>query len=602
MLPVMLNVRDRPCLVVGAGSVALRKVLSLLAAGAKVTIVAPQALPDLTALAEGGRVVHEQRAFRAGDTAGFTLVFAATDQSAVNRQVFQEAETRGVLANVADDPELCSFHVPARVTRGALEIAIASSGGAPFVSRRLRSVIEARMGHEWTEWTDAAHRFRQRVKELGLPHEAQEELYDRFFAETVDAGRFAVTVPTSEEMEGWLAPRASAPSRESSAPPPRTADLGPRAAPAGLVSLVGSGPGAPGLLTVRGLDRLRRADAVVYDRLAEGALPPDLPAHVELHCVGKTAGNHPVRQEEINATLIRLAQAGKRVVRLKGGDPYVFGRGSEEAEALDDAGIAFEVIPGVTSGIAATGYAGIPVTHRREAVRVTLVTAHEAVKRDGPQIRWDLLAQDPSGTIVGYMGVTALRHACAELLAYGMDPSTPAAMVERGTSASQRTLVSTLADLPDDAERAEIAPPALFVIGKTVRHAARLDWRVRLPLTGQRIAVALGTSAAVRALDDAGAEVVPLPFPLTPAARIALGALPITGCVLASVVEVDAIEEERDGLGFSDGVMAWCVGGETAARARRHGWRNVLEISSAADVEAIARHVRAHRALGEEPR
>ena len=193
------------------------------------------------------------------------------------------------------------------------------------------------------------------------------------------------------------------------------------------MSLVGAGPGCAGLLTLRGRQRLLSAQAVLYDRLAAPALPCDLPDCVALYPVGKHAGTHPIPQEQITALLVQLAREDKRVVRLKGGDPNVFGRGGEEAEALAAAGIPFEIVPGVTSGVAAPAWLGVPVTHRQEAVRLTLVTAHESVKSDGPQVRWDLLAQDPHATLVGYMGVSSLPRVVAQLLAGGMSPQTPAA-------------------------------------------------------------------------------------------------------------------------------------------------------------------------------
>ncbi|MBI4863530.1 MAG: uroporphyrinogen-III C-methyltransferase [Candidatus Riflebacteria bacterium] len=239
----------------------------------------------------------------------------------------------------------------------------------------------------------------------------------------------------------------------------------------GPVSLVGAGPGDRGLLTVRGRERLLAADAIVCDRLAVTTLPCDLPASVELHWVGKEAGHHPVPQDEINALLVRLAREGKRVVRLKGGDPYVFGRGGEEALALSEAGVAFEVIPGVTAGVAVAAYAGVPVTHRHEAARVTFVTAHEAIRSSRCSVRWDLLAADPHATLVGYMGVTSLPDVVERLLAAGMDPATPAAMVERGTTSRQRVVTCTLSGLVDGVRREHLDAPALFVIGPTVRYA-----------------------------------------------------------------------------------------------------------------------------------
>jgi uroporphyrin-III C-methyltransferase/precorrin-2 dehydrogenase/sirohydrochlorin ferrochelatase len=475
-----------------------------------------------------------------------------------------------VWVNVSDDPELCTFHLPARVRRGPLQITVGSSGEAPFVVRRLRQLFERRFGPEWGEWLEAAARFRRSVRRLGFEPERREKLYERFFADTVDGERLRARVPTAAEEREWL----DAPTEDHYAPSPADGDRAaaqPDSGP-GFVSLVGAGPGCPGLLTVRGLSRLLAADAVVYDRLAASALPTGLDPRVELHPVGKTAGNHPVPQGEINALLVRLARSGLKVVRLKGGDPYVFGRGGEEAEALASAAIPFEVVPGVTSGVAAPACVGIPVTHRRESVRVTLLTAHETSKSDGPQVRWDLLAQDPHATLVGYMGVTALPTVVERLVAGGMDPATPAAVVEQGTTAAQRRVISTLAELPAAAVAAGIGPPALFVIGPTVRHAARLDWLARLPLAGRRLLVPATSTELIGALEAAGAEVVAVPLPVTPAARVVMAALPLQGCVVTSAAEVDWLDDERGSPGWVEGTVAWCLGEDAAARARAYAW------------------------------
>jgi uroporphyrin-III C-methyltransferase/precorrin-2 dehydrogenase/sirohydrochlorin ferrochelatase len=574
MYPVMLDIAGRRCLVVGGGGVALRKVQGLLADGARVTVVAPEVVAPLRLLAETGRVEWHPRPYREGEAAGYALVLAATDQREVNAQVSRDAHGAGVWVNVADDPELCAFHLPARVQRGPLQLAVASAGEAPFAVRRLRQLLERRFGEAWGEWLEAAARFRVRVRELTSDGSGRDVLYDRFFAETVDGDRLTARVPTLAETEQWLAvaerdhpaaPRAAAVT---------SADRAPRAA-AGLVSLVGAGPGCPGLLTVRGLGRLLEAEAVVYDRLAAPVLPTELPATVELHPVGKTAGDHPVPQQEINALLIRLARRGLRVVRLKGGDPYVFGRGGEEAEALAAAGIRFEVVPGVTAATAALAWAGIPATHRREAVRLTLLTAHEAIKSDGPQVRWDLLAQDPHATIVGYMGVTALPGIVSSLVEAGMDPATPAAMVEQGTTSAQRQVMATLAELPTAVVDAGLGPPALIVIGPTVDHADRLDWYGQLPLSGQRVVLPTASAELARVLERAGAEIVTVPLPVTPAARVVMAALPLSACVVRGRAEVDWLDDERGSPGWGARVVTWCVGEEALARARERGWQQL---------------------------
>jgi uroporphyrinogen III methyltransferase/synthase len=346
---------------------------------------------------------------------------------------------------------------------------------------------------------------------------------------------------------------------------------------------------------VRGRQRLLQAQAVVYDRLAAAALPCDLPPAVELHGVGKAAGHHPVPQEEINALLVRLALEGKRVARLKGGDPFVFGRGGEEAERLAAEGIPFEIVPGVTSGVAAPAWVGIPVTHRRESVRLTLLTAHESAKAEGPQMRWDLLAKDPHATLVGYMGLTALPRVVEKLLAAGMDPATPAAVIQEGTLAGQRSVVSSLTELADAARREGLEPPALFVIGPTVKHAERLDWQRRLPLAGERLVVAAAHGALALALERAGAEVVVVPLPVTPAARIVMGVSPLSGCLLRSASEVEAFDEERGGAGWQGSPTAWCQGPATVSRARQLGWRWVDELEEELDIEGMVARIRRRR-------
>jgi len=361
------------------------------------------------------------------------------------------------------------------------------------------------------------------------------------------------------------------------------------------VSLVGAGPGDPGLLTLRGYERCLTADVIVYDRLAAPALPCDVLPDVELHAVGKEASRHPVPQEEINALLVRLSREGKQVVRLKGGDPFVFGRGSEEATELERAGLPFEIVPCVTAGIAVPAYAGIPVTHRREAVRVTIVTAHEAVKSTGPQVRWDLMAADPHATIPGYMGVTQLSDVIRKLLGAGLDPNTPAAVIERGTTSAQRVVKSTASGLADAVAEAGLEPPGLFVIGPTVAHADELDWFGRAPLMGERLVLPAPRGELASELELAGAQVLTVPLPFTPAARVVVDALPVTGCVAWDAGEVDAFDEERSGPSWSADAPVWCVGAEAASRAREIGWSVVHELRDSALPEDVVQMVASRR-------
>ena len=578
MYPVMLAVDKQHCLLVGGGGIALRKLEGLLSQGARITVVCPEPVPAVETLAEREQVTLELRPYRDGEAADYALVIAATDDREVNRRVYEDAHAAGVWVNVVDDPPLCTFHLPARVQRGSLQIAVASEGEAPFAVRRLRKLLEVHFGHAWSEWMEAAARFRREVRARGLTRIEEEAAYDAFFEHTVDPVTFKTRVPLDEEVAACLDKGGPSPDCFAPGAEPRPATEPPAAETAGLVSLVGAGPGDPGLLTLRGRRRLLAADAVVYDRLAETALPPELGDHVELHCVGKQAGTHPVPQEKINDMLVDLSRRGKRTVRLKGGDPYVFGRGSEEAETLRAAGLPFEVVPGVTSAVAVPAYAGMPVTHRGEAVRATLVTAHESSKTGGPQVRWDLLAGDPHASLLGYMGVTSLPAVVEKLLDGGLDPETPAAMISRGTTSAQHVVKATVSTLPQAILDEGLEPPALFIIGPTVRHAEHLDWFGTAPLKGERLVMIAPAGSLAEVLELQGAEIVEVPLPVTESARIVMGALPLTGCLFFNAEEVEVFDEEREGRGWGRDVVAWCLSPEAAECARGLGWRRVEEL------------------------
>jgi uroporphyrin-III C-methyltransferase/precorrin-2 dehydrogenase/sirohydrochlorin ferrochelatase len=560
MYPVTLDLRGRPCVVVGAGRVAERKIAGLVAEGASVAVVAPRIGAGVLELELAGRVSVRRRAFVDSDVDGAVLVLSATDEGAVNEAVAQAARARGILVNVADDPRLCDFHLPARVERGALQFAIASGGEAPFVVRRLRELFERKLEGRWARWIAAAARFRVMVRSARVPAASAEAAYDRFFAGTVNERELSVRVPSPSEESAWLSARP---------PSPKDVPAAGRAEARGFVSLVGAGPGDAGLLTLRGAARLRAADAVVYDRLAARALPCDLSPRVELWDVGKHAGHHPVPQGEINDLLVRLARAGKRVVRLKGGDPYVFGRGAEETAVLRSEGIACEVVSGVTAGIAAPAAAGIAVTSRGVATRVTLLTAHEGAES---RARWHAMAHDPEATIVGFMGVSALPRVVAELLAAGMAADTPAAIVEMGTTSAQRSIFAELAALSSRAAEARMEPPAVFVIGRSATYRRELDWRRRLPLTGERIALLSSADDLTLALEDAGAEVVRLSIPLTPSARVVLAVGAPTAWILTHPLELEAVSPA-----VAPTAIVCCLSAVAAAQARADHVGRVVE-------------------------
>jgi len=576
MFPVTLCVEKARCLVVGGGSVALRKAESLMREGADVTVVAPDAVAGLRDLASAGSIAWERRTYRTGEAGAFRLVFAATDRCEVNRQVHDDAVAANVSVNVADDPELCTFQLPARLDRGPLQIAISSQGGAPFVVRRLRELLERRLDASWGEWAAAAARFRARVHASVAAADARQRAFDRFFSATVDGGGLRVRVPADGEAEGWLAEDADGP------------------LPVGLVSLVGAGPGSAGLLTVRGLNRLMAADTVVYDRLAESALPCDLPVATELISVGKEAGHHSVPQDEINALLIALARRGKRVVRLKGGDPFIFGRGGEEALALRRAGVPCEVVPGISAGVAGPAYAGVPVTQRGMATSLTLFTAHRAAEQSA-QARKPSFLDAAGSTLVGFMGVGNLATLAEELERHGLAADTPAMLIERASTSAQRRVSATVATLDGAARAAGIRPPALLVVGETVRLADELAWYERLPLAGERLLLAAPGGGLGEDLDLAGAEVLEVPLPPTPAALVALRALPLTGWVARTAGEARSIAAVLATEASAKGAVAFCSCAEAAEAARAAGWPAVRALDRCAGGGELARAIGAVR-------
>jgi uroporphyrin-III C-methyltransferase / precorrin-2 dehydrogenase / sirohydrochlorin ferrochelatase len=575
VFPVTLCLEKARCLVVGGGEVAFHKVEGLLREGAEVTVVAPDAIAALARLAVAGTVAWEKRAYEAGEARAFRLVFAATDRREVNRQVRDDADGAGVWVNVADDPELCTFHLPARLERGPLQVAVGSGGRAPFVVRRLRELLESRVDAAWSEWADAAARFREMVRSNGVGAGRRERLFDRFFAETVDRRRLRVRVPAEAELHAWAAGLGSAPVAGGS----------------GLVSLVGAGPGNSGLLTLRGYRRLVAADAVVYDRLAEPALPCDLSGEVELHAVGKEAGHHPVPQDEINALLISLARQGKRVVRFKGGDPYVFGRGGEEALALHAAGVAFEVIPGISAGVAGPAFAGVPVTQRGVASRVTFFTGHPS-PAEGADESGGTACSVSQTTLVGFMGVGNLATVAADLARQGVAEDTPAMLIERATTSRQRCVHATVGTLARVAADERVLPPALLVVGDAVRFATALGWHQRLPLARERLLLTAPAGMLGEALELAGAEVIEVALPFTQAASVAVGALPVTVWLARTTAEAAGFCGELARAAGAAGAVAVCVGGEVATIARECGWPVVREVAGECDAAAVVRAIR----------
>ena len=454
--PVFFDLKGQNVLVVGGGDVALRKISLLERSGAVITLVAPEIVPELRQRGAAGHLKVKAREFVPSDLDGARLVIVATSRRAINRWIAKLSDARAIPVNVVDDREASRFIIPAIVDRDPVLVAVSTGGTSPVLARRLRERLEAsipkRMG-------DLALWLR------GLRRTSMARLRDtkerrRFFETIVDgpaARRFI-----DGDSQGALRIAQRLLSRTATAP---------RAS--GEVTLVGAGPGDPELLTLKALRALQDADVVFHDRLVSDAILDFARRDATRICVGKSAGGIGTTQSEINHLLIRHATEGKRVVRLKGGDPFIFGRGGEELEALALAQIDFSVVPGVTAASGCAAYAGIPLTHREYAHSVSFVTGH--ADENGKQPDWRALAF-PGATAVFYMGLARLDHIVSKLLEHGAAVTLPAAIVARGTLPNQRIIAATLGTILDAASRAALESPALLVVGEVVALQSKLAW------------------------------------------------------------------------------------------------------------------------------
>src|SRR6056297_2243996 len=457
-LPVFLRLQDVPCLIVGGGETASRKFRLLAAAGARVTVVAPGLVAELASARHDEALVHVDAEFEPAHLDGQRLVIAATSDRSLNRWVAELADGRGVPCNVVDDPGSCRFIMPAIVDRSPVMVAISSGGTAPVLVRRLREKIEALLPARLGALAALAGRWRSRVagrlREGGARRRFWEGVFSGPASDAARAGRAA-------EADRLIAQTLS------------SAAVGRDRPAAGIAWLVGAGPGDPGLLTLRALQVAQQADVVLYDRLVSPEVLELTRRDAERIPVGKMPGGHCVSQEEISALLVRLVGEGRKVCRLKGGDPFIFGRGGEEAEALVEAGLPFEVVPGITAAAACGAYAGIPLTHREHSQSVVMITAHGKDSVD--RLDWASLARDRQ-TLAFYMGVGRLGAIRSRLLQHGRAPTTPVALVENGSLPGQRVLSGTLAELATLAERYEVRPPAMLFVGEVAALAGRLSW------------------------------------------------------------------------------------------------------------------------------
>jgi len=459
--PVFMDLGGRDCLVVGGGNVAARKVSLLVRAGARVEVVAPQLCEKLAVQRDAGTITHSAREFEEADVEGKALVIAGTSQEDVNRRVSEFAKAGNIPVNVVDCPELCSFIVPSIINRSPVQVAVSSGGASPVLARLLRARLESYVPAAYGHLAKLVASFRAKVKQRFSSVEQRRQFWENMLqgevAELLFAGR--------DESARAVLEKAL---QDSSDDPH----------PIGEVYLVGAGPGDPDLLTFRALRLMQMADVVVYDRLVAPPILDLARRDAEQIYVGKERDNHALSQENINQLLVRLAKEGKRVVRLKGGDPFIFGRGGEEIATLMENGVTFQVVPGITAASGCATYAGIPLTHRDYAQSVVFVTGH---LQDGSvNLNWKALAH-PNQTTVFYMGLHGVGIVSVELIKHGLPQSTPVALVQQGTTQNQRVVITDLKNLEETVKTEQIKPPTIIIVGEVVKLHKTLQWFKPLP-------------------------------------------------------------------------------------------------------------------------
>lgn len=455
LLPIFLNIKNKKCVVVGGGEVAFRKATLLLRAGADLNIVAPVLSDELRKLCADTNCAITAREFEQADINNAILVVAATDDLKTNERVSVIASTLNIPVNVVDQPHLCSFIMPSIVDRSPIVVAISSGGSSPILTRKLKELNEAMIPGRIDKLAELLGSFRGRVKSEINDFSARirfwENVLDSEIPELVYNGQ---DDEARSALDNWLTN-------------PKNDRVG------GEVYLVGAGPGDPDLLTLRALRLMHKADVVLYDRLVSPEVLLKLRPDAQKIYVGKRSADHAVPQETINEMLVRLAEEGNRVLRLKGGDPFIFGRGGEELESLAAAGIPFQVVPGITAASGCASYAGIPLTHRDYSQSVRFLTGHT---RDGRvPLEWDLLVKEQQ-TLVFYMGLAGLPDICDQLLKHGMPSSTPVAVIQQGTTQTQKVVVGNLDRIADLAVEKEVQAPTIIIIGEVVRLQESLSW------------------------------------------------------------------------------------------------------------------------------
>ncbi|BFM16205.1 siroheme synthase CysG [Maricurvus nonylphenolicus] len=453
-LPLFFDLRKQPCLLVGGGTIAFRKARLLVRAGAQLHVVALQICDQLQELITENDATFALKAYDPSDLDNRKLVIAATDKLDLNEQVSTEAKSRNIPVNVVDNPELCTFITPAIIDRSPLMIAVSSGGEAPVLARQTRAKLESLIPSGYGRLAKLASRWRDKVKDAF----ADGDMRRRFWEEILSGTVAELTLNGNDSKAEELIEQKLA-----------EADVN----RTGEVYLVGAGPGDPELLTLRALRLMQQAEVVLYDRLVSEGVMDLVRRDADLIYVGKKRDKHAVPQGEINQMLVDLAKQGKRVLRLKGGDPFIFGRGGEEIELLAENSVPFQVVPGITAASGCASYAGIPLTHRDHAQSVRFITGH--LRDNTINMNWSELVE-PSQTLVFYMGLKGLPAICDGLIKAGRSPQTPAALIEKGTREDQRVFCADLSSLPGTIAAQEVHAPTLLIVGDVVSLHEKLSW------------------------------------------------------------------------------------------------------------------------------
>ncbi len=452
-LPIFTKLDNKPVLVVGGGEVALRKCRAFLKARASVTLVAPWFCDELKEHAHNNEVTLIDAYFDESHLDGKMLVIAATDRDEVNNNVFELANARNVFVNVVDDQPKCTFIFPSIVDRDPITIAISSAGTAPVLARRLREKLETLIPHHIGPLATLVGGFRDKVKKRFKHFSDRRQFWEGVFdSSVVSKVQTGDTQAAQQQLEQMLDAKAE---------------------PEGEVYVVGAGPGDPELLTLKALQLMQQADVVVYDFLVSDEIMELVRRDADLICVGKRLGDHSVVQDDTNQMLVDLAKQGKKVCRIKGGDPFIYGRGGEEVQVLAANNVNYQIVPGITAAAGCSAYAGIPLTHRDHAQAIQFVTGH--CKKDGQELDWQSLAK-ANQTLAIYMGVIKSPHIQSELLKHGRKADTPVAIIENGTRKNQRVVTGQLGELADLIERNSIISPALLIIGEVAALHSQLAW------------------------------------------------------------------------------------------------------------------------------